>query len=110
MERTSSFGYWLRRRRKALELTQEHLARQVGCSVETIKKIETDVRRPSRQMAERMVDCLAIPPEERAACQPDVQKFCEQALPDTMRVLQCLQANRTRISRACRQVLERHGQ
>jgi Cysteine rich repeat len=49
-------------------------------------------------------------PEERAACQPDVQKFCEQALPDTMRVLHCLQANRTRISRACRQVLERHGQ
>jgi hypothetical protein len=39
-------------------------------------------------------------PEERAAC----------ALPDTFRVLQCLQANRGRISRACREVLERHGQ
>jgi hypothetical protein len=49
-------------------------------------------------------------PEERAACQPDVQRFCESALPDTMRVLQCLQANRTRISVACRQVLERNGQ
>src|SRR5262245_46611527 len=49
-------------------------------------------------------------PEERAACQPDVQKFCEYALPDTMRVLHCLQANRTKISRACRTVLERHGQ
>jgi len=50
MERTSSFGYWLRRRRKALHLTQEHLARQVGCSVETIKKIETDVRRSAHTM------------------------------------------------------------
>jgi hypothetical protein len=49
-------------------------------------------------------------PEERAACQPDVQRFCEYALPDTMRVLQCLQGNRARISRACREVLERHGQ
>jgi transcriptional regulator with XRE-family HTH domain len=67
MERTSSFGYWLRRRRKALDLTQEDLARQVGCSAETIKKIETDVRRPSRQIAERLADCLAIAPEERAA-------------------------------------------
>ncbi len=49
-------------------------------------------------------------PEERAACQPDVQRFCEHALPDTFRVLQCLQGNRARISRACREVLERHGQ
>jgi hypothetical protein len=49
-------------------------------------------------------------PEERAACAPDVHRFCEHALPDTFRVLQCLQANRSRISRACREVLERHGQ
>jgi hypothetical protein len=49
-------------------------------------------------------------PEDRAACQPDVQRFCEAALPDTNRVLQCLQTNRTRISVACRQVLEKYGQ
>jgi cysteine rich repeat protein len=49
-------------------------------------------------------------PEERAACAPDVQKFCQAALPDTMRVLACLQANRSRISRACNQVLVSHGQ
>ena len=34
MERTTSFGYWLRRRRKALDLTQDDLARQVGCAVD----------------------------------------------------------------------------
>jgi hypothetical protein len=49
-------------------------------------------------------------PEERAACAPDVQKFCESALPDTMRVLACLQANRTKISVACNRVLVSHGQ
>src|SRR5262245_46229356 len=67
MEPTSSFGYWLRRRRSALDLTQEQLAQQVGCALETIKKIETDTRRPSRQMAERLAECLAIPADERAA-------------------------------------------
>ncbi|GIV96548.1 MAG: hypothetical protein KatS3mg057_1205 [Herpetosiphonaceae bacterium] len=63
---TISFGYWLRRRRKALDLTQAALAQQVGCAVDTIKKIETDVRRPSQQLAERLADCLQVPPEERA--------------------------------------------
>src|SRR5262249_15268370 len=49
-------------------------------------------------------------PEARASCAPDVQKYCEAALPDPMRVLACLQANRSRISRACNQVLISHGQ
>ncbi|HET9223971.1 MAG TPA: helix-turn-helix transcriptional regulator, partial [Roseiflexaceae bacterium] len=57
----------MRRRRRALDLTQEQLAQQVGCALETIKRIEADARRPSRQMAERLADCLAVPPHERAA-------------------------------------------
>ena len=64
---TASFGDWLRRRRKALDLTQEVLARQVGCAVVTIRKIEADERRPSRQIAERLAECLQIPPTDRAA-------------------------------------------
>jgi transcriptional regulator with XRE-family HTH domain len=67
VERTNSFGYWLRRRRKALDLTQEELARQVGCAVGTIKRLEGDDRRPSRQMAERLATLLQVAPEERAA-------------------------------------------
>jgi predicted ATPase/class 3 adenylate cyclase len=67
MEPISSFGYWLRRRRKALDLTQDELARQVGCAIGTLKKLETDERRPSKQLAERLADCLAIPATERAA-------------------------------------------
>lgn len=49
-------------------------------------------------------------PEEQAACAPDSGKFCRDAEPDTFRVLACLQRNRTKISAACRKVLERHGQ
>src|SRR5919199_581975 len=67
MEQTSSFGYWLRRRRKALDLTQEELARRVGCSGGMIRRLEADERRPSREMAERIADILELPPEERAA-------------------------------------------
>ncbi len=62
-----SFGYWLRRRRKALDLTQARLAQLVGCAVATIKKLEADERRPSLPMAERLADCLAVPAAERAA-------------------------------------------
>ena len=64
-DRTHSFGYWLRRRRKALDLTQEALAQRVSCSVFSIRKVEADERRPSRRLAERLAASLAIPEEER---------------------------------------------
>ena len=37
MNETHSFGYWVRRRRKALDLTQAELAAQVGCAEVTIR-------------------------------------------------------------------------
>ena len=61
----TSFGRWLQRRRKALDLTQEELAKQVGCAAETLRKIEADVRRPSRQIAERLAEALEIPEANR---------------------------------------------
>ncbi|HYN89863.1 MAG TPA: helix-turn-helix domain-containing protein [Ardenticatenaceae bacterium] len=67
MDADASFGRWLRRRRRALDLTQEELAQQVGCSVVTIRKFEADERRPSKQTATRLAECLGIPPTERAA-------------------------------------------
>ena len=63
----TSFGRWLQRRRKALDLTQEELAQRVGCAAETLRKIEADVRRPSRQIAERLAEALEIPEVDRAA-------------------------------------------
>ena len=61
-----SFGAWLKRRRKALDLTQNALAQLVGCSVVSIRKFEGDEQRPSRQLAELLAQHLAIPSEERA--------------------------------------------
>jgi transcriptional regulator with XRE-family HTH domain len=62
----TSFGNWIKRRRKALDMTQEELGQRVGCSTSAIFKIESDERRPSRQLAELLADCLEIPPEQRA--------------------------------------------
>src|SRR5436309_15652662 len=66
MEHPFSFGSWLRQRRKALDLMQAELARQLGCATVTLQKIELDERRPSKAMAERLATVLAIPPDERA--------------------------------------------
>jgi len=66
MDIDTSFGRWLRAHRRALDLTQDDLARQVGCSVETIRKIEADERRPSRLLAERLAASLRITVDERA--------------------------------------------
>src|SRR5262245_30820021 len=67
LDRTHSFGYWLRRRRKALDLTQAKLAQRVSCSLDLIQKIEVDARRPSKQLAERLADSLSLDLAERAA-------------------------------------------
>ncbi|HEU5103512.1 MAG TPA: tetratricopeptide repeat protein [Roseiflexaceae bacterium] len=65
MSETLMFGAWLKRRRRALDLTQDALAELVGCSVHTIRKFESEVQRPSRQLAERLAEQLQIPPDER---------------------------------------------
>lgn len=63
----TSFGQWLKKRRKALDLTQEELAQRVPCAVITLQKLEADQRRPSKQMAERLAEHLGIALEERPA-------------------------------------------
>jgi len=67
MDEPASIGYWVRHRRKALDLTQADLARKVGCAEVTIQKIEADERRPSAQIATLLAEQLQIPPDERAA-------------------------------------------
>ncbi len=88
MSNQTSFGYWIRRRRKALDLTQADLARRVGCAEVTIQKIEADERRPSRQVAERLAEQLVIPPEERAAFLQSAraERGMEQLLPPSQGV------------------------
>jgi predicted ATPase/DNA-binding XRE family transcriptional regulator len=66
------FARWLKQRRKALNFTQAELARQLGCAVVTIQKIEEGKRRPSKQIAGLLADHLAIPAGER-------EKFVQMA-------------------------------
>ena len=62
-----SFGYWLRLKRKSLDLTREGLAERVGYSAATIKKLEEEERRPSAQMIEKLAQIFNIPPNEQPA-------------------------------------------
>src|SRR5512138_3097920 len=67
MDSEVSFGHWLQKRRKALDLTREELARKLGCSASALRKIETNVRHPSKQLAQILAATLDIPVDERAA-------------------------------------------
>src|SRR6185503_11446492 len=60
-----SFGYWLKLKRKALDYTREELAKKVGYSAATIRKIEDEERHPSAQMVERLAEAFRIPQNER---------------------------------------------
>jgi transcriptional regulator with XRE-family HTH domain len=66
MDSNTTFGRWLKQRRRQLDLTQYALAEQSGCTVETIRKIEADRRRPSRSLLERLAEALEIPTADRA--------------------------------------------
>src|SRR5262245_29959419 len=65
MQEQHTFGYWLRLKRKALDLTREALADRVGCSVSMIRKLEDEERHPSAQIAELLAEIFNIPAEER---------------------------------------------
>jgi hypothetical protein len=51
-------------------------------------------------------------PEDQRACRPDAVKLCRHVLDqnDSMVVLQCFLANRTKLSAPCRGVLQKYGQ
>jgi hypothetical protein len=47
---------------------------------------------------------------EQAACNPDATRYCVDVMPDTLAVLGCLQDHREKLRKACRKVLESHGE
>ncbi|KPV50979.1 hypothetical protein SE17_23820, partial [Kouleothrix aurantiaca] len=65
IEEVFSFGEWVRLRRRALDLSQDELAQRVAYSVATIRKIESDGQRPSRDLAEKLAEPLRLAPDER---------------------------------------------
>jgi hypothetical protein len=44
--------------------------------------------------------------EQRLACTPDVWRLCSAQIPDTNRIVACLQQNTQQLSGACRAVFE----
>jgi transcriptional regulator with XRE-family HTH domain len=72
MEASVPFGPWLKQLRTSRDLTQEELATQVGCAVETIRKLEAGVRRPSKEIAHRLAEVLFADQNKR-------QRFVERA-------------------------------
>jgi predicted ATPase/DNA-binding XRE family transcriptional regulator len=61
-----SFGQRLRTLRRDLDFSQAELGSRAGCSVNTIRKLESDERKPSRELAARLVDIFALSQRERA--------------------------------------------
>ncbi len=62
-----AFGPWLKRRRKALGLTQPQLAQAVNCAVVSLKKIEAGDLQPSQHLAEILAAALGVPAADSAA-------------------------------------------
>src|SRR5262245_15489256 len=60
-----SFGSRLKELRRGADLTQAELADRAGCSPNMLRKLESDERRPSRTLAERLAQVLEVPPESR---------------------------------------------
>ena len=67
MDAITSFGEWLRRARKACDLTQAELAQRIGCAEGTIRNLEADGLRPSKQLAVRLAAQLGLAPDAQAA-------------------------------------------
>src|ERR1044072_621890 len=66
MPESISFGTWLRQKRRALDLTQQSLADQVGCAAITLRRMEADEYKPSHELALVLFEKLGIPEPERA--------------------------------------------
>jgi predicted ATPase/transcriptional regulator with XRE-family HTH domain/Tfp pilus assembly protein PilF len=63
----TTFGGWLKQRRKDEGIAQEELAEEVGCSLAMLRKIESGERRPSGQIAQLLAEHFHIPAGEREA-------------------------------------------
>jgi alpha-glucoside transport system substrate-binding protein len=66
VDQVVSFGNWVRRRRKILDMTQADLAQKANCSLSMLRKIESDQRRPSEQLAKLLADQLNIEESQHA--------------------------------------------
>jgi transcriptional regulator with XRE-family HTH domain len=65
MQEEISFGAWLRKQRRALDLSQQAFADQVGCAEVTLRRIEAGRLKPSQELTNILLEKLGIPATER---------------------------------------------
>ena len=65
MQEELSFGGWLRSKRRTLDLTRQALADQVGCAEVTLRRIEGGTLKPSKELADILLEKIGIPEAER---------------------------------------------
>ena len=65
MSEEISFGSWLRKQRRGLDLTRQAFADQVGCAEVTLRRIEAGTLKPSKELAGILLEKLGIPEAER---------------------------------------------
>lgn len=63
----TTFGSWVRQRRRTLDLTQAQLAERVNYSTITVRRVESGERRPSRDLIDALASTLEVPDDERGA-------------------------------------------
>ena len=80
----SSFGKWLRQKRRALDLTQEAFADQVGCARITLRRIESDALKPSKELALLLLEKAGIPQHERETWLPFARGLTDLPLKQTI--------------------------
>jgi predicted ATPase/DNA-binding XRE family transcriptional regulator len=65
MEEELSFGVWLRKQRRAMDITRQAFADQVGCAEVTLRRIEAGTLKPSKELANILLEKIGIPETER---------------------------------------------
>jgi predicted ATPase/DNA-binding XRE family transcriptional regulator len=67
MKGNVTFGHWVKRRRKELDLTQQQLAQLLNYAPVTIYKIEAGERQPAKEQVELLIEHLQIAEEQQSA-------------------------------------------
>ena len=62
-----TFGEWLKRQRSSRGLTQEQLAHQIGCATITLRKFESEERRPSVAIVKQLSKVFEIPQDKQTS-------------------------------------------
>ncbi len=88
-----TFGKWLRQQRRTLDLTQETFADQVGCARITLRRIESDALKPSKELALILLEKAGIPKSEREAWLPFTRGLADLPAKQTNPSLQFVRNN-----------------